>query len=372
MSVDTDGLRVRVVIASDDKRGHENQSRVVARILGDTEPLVLHLRPGAADLALRLQFMLFGTHSMSTLRAADIVRRSLQPEQPAGFRAFAHEYRQAQGKLRLFTVSTGTRAAAYNLVLSRMLSAIPVVNMTPSLLPRKLFELNIVPEHDVSRERNVPANVLTTTLALGYHDTQAAQLLASRLAMEHGLDERGNYLGVCIGGPTRDIPYPAGWCEQLLRQLLAAAKPAGLRLLITTSRRTAVEDTKALVALAESNPDVAYFLDANADPLNPLPAFYELARVMAITADSYSMVSEAIHAGHTPLVLEPPGAKTDAKVVRSLERLKEKGLLNLITAGDGSTAEQLSAQLTAPPHRQQPNGPYGQLRTAVREYFSLG
>jgi mitochondrial fission protein ELM1 len=364
------GLPVRVVIASDGKRGHENQSRVVARILGDAEPLVLHLRPGADSLLLRLRFALFGTRSMSTLRAADTVRRCLQPEQPAAFRAFAHDYRQAQGKLRLFTVSTGTLAAPYNLTLSRMLSATAVVNMTPSLLPRRLFELNIVPEHDVRRERRRPANVITTTLALGYHDTQAARLLAARLAGENGFDEQGSYLGVCIGGATGDIPYPAGWCGQLLRQLLDAAEQAGMRLLVTTSRRTSVEDTQALIALAAGNPRVAYFLDAHADPLNPLPAFYELARVMAITADSYSMVSEAIHAGHTPLVLAPPTARTGAKVLRSLEVLKAKGRLQLINADSGA-AVQFNAQLAALPARQQPNGPYNELRTAVREYLGL-
>jgi mitochondrial fission protein ELM1 len=361
-------LPVRVVIASDAKRGHENQSRVLARLLGDTEPLVLHLRPHNDELSLRLRFALFGREALSQLRAADIVRSCLQPERPEVFRAFAHDYRQAQGRLRLFCVSTGTPPATFNLVLARMLHAQSVVNMTPSLLPRRLFDLNIVPEHDVARLRKRPANVLTTTLALGYHDALAAQALAARLTREHELDPAGKYAALCIGGPTPDIPYPDGWCEAQLGQLLAAAQQLGLRLLITTSRRTPARDTAAIIAVIRDHPQVAYFLDAHADPLNPLPAFYELARCVAITADSFSMVSEAIHAGHRPIVLTPPAAKRGAKVMRSLRRLQQKTLLAVSQAAPPDVVAQQIAQL---PPRGIPNAMYEQLHSAVCERLGL-
>lgn len=359
---------VKVVIASDAKRGHENQSRVVARLLGDPEPLVLHLRPRIEELPLRLRLALLGRTSLSQLRAADIVRRSLQPERPELFRAFAHDYRQAQGRLRLFSVSTGTPPATYNLVLARMLGAQAVVNMTPSLLPRRLFDLSIVPEHDVARLRRLPANVITTQLALGYHDAGAAQALASRLAREHGLQQGGAYLALCLGGPTADIPYPGGWIEAQVSALLAAAGQMGLQVLLTTSRRTPPGATQAISAVARDHPQVAYFLDAHTDPLNPLPAFYELARAVVITADSYSMVSEAIHAGHHPLVLAPPAARAQAKVLRSLALLQQQALLDI------SRAEALGdalRQLSALPARGAPNAMYEQLRAAACEQLGL-
>jgi mitochondrial fission protein ELM1 len=371
MAAPRPALPLRVVIASDAKRGHENQSRVIARILGDNEPLVLYLRPRIAELPLRLRLRLLGRDGISQLRAAEIVRRSLQPERPEVFRAFAHDYRQAQGKLRLFCVSTGTAPATYNLVLARMLQAASIVNMTPSLLPRRLFDLNIVPEHDVEREHGLPANVITTPLALGYHDSQAAQALASRLAREYGFAEQGDYLGVCIGGPTPDIPYPAAWCDAFMHQLLNAAERLGQRLLITTSRRTPARDIAAIAAAIQANPHAAFFLDAHSDPLNPLPAFYELSRAMVITADSYSMVSESIHAGHKPLVLVPPSAKRHAKVLRSLRRLDAKDLLSLHPASTRDEATQFAAQISLLPPRREANTLYEQLRDKVRVYLSL-
>lgn len=361
-------LPVRVVIASDAKRGHENQSRVVARLLGDAEPLVLHLRPRIEELPLRLRLALLGREALSTLRAADIVRRCLQPERPEVFRAFAHDYRQAAGRLRLFCVSTGTPPATFNLVLARMLGAQSLVNMSPSLLPRRRFDLNIVPEHDVAGLRRLPANIITTTLALGYHDTAAAQALAARLAREQGLEAAGGYLALCIGGPTHNVPFPDGWVEAQLHLLLDAAHQLGLRLLITTSRRTPARDTAAIATLVGNNPQVAYFLDAHADPLNPLPAFYELARAIIITADSYSMVSEAIHAGHSPVVLVPQQARPRAKNMRSYKLLEHKSLLALSQAGVAADAMQQLRQL---PPRSAPNAMYEQLRLAVRERLGL-
>ena len=58
-------MRSRCVIISDTKRGHENQSRVLARMLGDSDPLVMNLRPrirngGLAELSLRIRMALLG------------------------------------------------------------------------------------------------------------------------------------------------------------------------------------------------------------------------------------------------------------------------------------------------------------------------
>ncbi len=76
-------LPVRVVIASDAKRGHENQSRVVARMLGDREPLVLHLRPRIEELPLRLRLALFGPRrAQQPCARRSLCGACLQPEHP--------------------------------------------------------------------------------------------------------------------------------------------------------------------------------------------------------------------------------------------------------------------------------------------------
>ena len=299
----------------------------------------------------------WGAAALSPLRAADIVRRSLQPERPEVFRAFAHDYRQAQGQLRLFSVSTGTPPATYNLVLARMLRARPIVNMTPSLLPRRLFELNIVPGARCGGRDSLPRRT-SSRRRWRWAITTARRRRpwprgwrANKASMN-----TDSYLGVCIGGPTPDIPYPAGWCERSAAPAAQRSGAPGLRLLITTSRRTPERDTAAIAAAVAGNPQCAYFLDAHADPLNPLPAFYELSRAMVITADSYSMVSESIHAGHQPLVLVPPHAKRDAKVhAARCSGSRQKDMLRLSTDAARLPLTPAAAQIAAIAPRGQAN-----------------
>src|SRR5438552_413274 len=110
--------QVRVVIATDGKPGHQNQSRVLARMLGDTEPLLLRLRQPEGSFVeryLRTRFFLFGTNWLSQRTAARLVPKLLRPEDPAAFRRFAHEVGKHRADYRVFTVSSGTPAGTLNL-----------------------------------------------------------------------------------------------------------------------------------------------------------------------------------------------------------------------------------------------------------------
>src|SRR5688572_2210523 len=142
---------VKVVISSDGKRGHENQSRVLARMLGDTEPLVMRLRNpegGWGETLLRAAFAVRGRWRMPKRSAGERVRELMRPESPAAFRDFSTDIGKHRDAYHIFTVSTGTPPATGNLLLSCLLDAEALCVMTPSLLPRRLFKLQIVPAHD--------------------------------------------------------------------------------------------------------------------------------------------------------------------------------------------------------------------------------
>ncbi|MCH7472757.1 mitochondrial fission ELM1 family protein [bacterium] len=356
----------RVLIASDQKRGHENQSRVLSRMLGDSDPLVMHLRQGAAGLLLRARMALGGRSALSQAQAADAVKRFLTPEKPGAFRHLAQEVKDAGGGLRLFCVSSGTAAATMNLALARLLGARSVVNMTPSLLPRKHFDLNVVPSHDLQEGASLPGNVVLTPLALGYHDTTAAEFLAGRLCRESGLDRDGRYAALAIGGPSRSAPWQRDVVLGGLAKMLEYAEKAQCRLFVTTSRRTPDWCAAWLKEHYAGDPSVAYFLDASSDSLNPLPAFCELAQVMFVTGDSFSMVSEVIHAGHKPLVLAVSQAPGSGKIARSLNMLEQRGLAVLLGPNaQGSDFESAIAD------RGAPNKYYDELRREVRARLGL-
>lgn len=92
---------LRAIIITDGKRGHENQSRVIARMLGISEPLRMLLRPqfkegGWTELMLRLRLRLRGPQSFSRAAAGDLVRTMLKPEQPEAFRELVDEIAAAR------------------------------------------------------------------------------------------------------------------------------------------------------------------------------------------------------------------------------------------------------------------------------------
>jgi uncharacterized protein len=359
---------IRVVIVSDGKRGHENQSRVLARMLGDSEPLMMLLRKGQAEWPLRLRFALAGDSWLSQEAAAILVKRMLLPENAEQFRAFAEQAKAERGQLRYFTVSTGTPPATLNLVLKRMLGAQTIVNMTPSLLPRKLFELNIVPEHDLSWQqlRHLPVNVIAEPLALGYHDVTSAQHLASRLRAECGLKPGQRYIGLAIGGPSKACRWPDRRVLLLLQRLLEYSQQANAQLLVTTSRRTPPWCAAWLYQHYVGQPAVVYFLDASKDPLNPLPAFYELCGNIFVTEDSYSMVCEAIQAGHQPQLLAVGNVTQATKIGRAYHALQQRSLLrpSSVTLAAGAPTLSFSA-------RQLPNAEYELLRARIRAKLGL-
>ena len=199
-------MESRVVVISDGKRGHENQSRVIAMMLGDDNPLVMLLRPnvkegGWQELLLRLKLRFGGRTRFSVGQAATLVKTYLQPQDNQAFRDFSVVLKPGPNRPQMYTVSSGTPPATFNLVMAAMLGCKAIVNMRPSMLPLELFDLAILPEHDL-RNMQQPANVIGTPLALGHYDETAAQHLASRICAENNLDRDGKFFGVAIGGHT--------------------------------------------------------------------------------------------------------------------------------------------------------------------------
>jgi mitochondrial fission protein ELM1 len=354
--------KVRVVIATDGKRGHENQSRVLARMLGDSEPLIMRLRNpegGWGETLLRAAFALRGEWRMPVRSAGERVRELLRPKDTAEFRDFSQAVGKQRADYRIFTVSTGTPPATGSLLLSKLFAAEPLCVMTPSLLPRRLFTLQIVPTHDTAG-KTLPANVLPHPLALSYFDQSAAEFQAVQLRSQLGLKKGEKLWGLAIGGPSKSVIWTQPVFESQLRKFVAQASAAGARLLVTTSRRTPPEATE--FARRECAPHCAFFLDASVDRSNPLPAFYELCEAMAVTADSFSMVCEAVQAGFKPYLIQPQ--RIGDKLFRGLSGLVDLQLIELDSrANEGLRAVQAG--------RGEPNRFYNDLRAEVRSRLGL-
>lgn len=185
--------------------------------------------------------------------------------------------------------------------LRRRFGGMLVTLLKPSL-PRCLFDLCVIPEHDAARPGR---RILQTCGTL--NDIRPA------LGADPG---RGLIL---IGGPSRHHDWDDG---QMLDQLgrLRKALP-DIRWTLTTSRRTPGSFLATARNLAGENLRLVPAAETDRDWLR---SHYAGCGVIWATEDSASMVYEALTAGARVGILPVP-RKRDSRVSRGLDALLEKG-----------------------------------------------
>ncbi len=256
---------------SDGTRGHDNQSRGLLEAIGRLTPVEAHELPAPACLPALADWV--------TGRAPDGV---------------------PDGRPDL-VLGAGHRTHAGLLATRRACGGRSIVLMRPTL-PLALFDLALVPRHD---DPPVRANVETTVGALN--------------PMRPGTARDPELGVVLIGGPSRHHD----WDEvALLAQIgaIAAAEPRR-RFVITDSRRTP-DGTRARLA-AGITANAVLQAAATTGP-DWLPGLLARAPVAWVTADSVSMIHEALTAGCQVGVLEVP-QRTAGRVGRGLEALVAEG-----------------------------------------------
>ncbi len=280
---------------SDGKAGHDGQSRGLVEALSRLRPIeALTLDPLPTLTALSILFI--GRFlAWRNLPAPDMV------------------------------LGAGHRTHLSLLVARQVHRGKAVVLMRPSL-PLSLFDLCLIPEHDAPPARR---NVLATRGALNRIQPSAA------LEPSRGL--------LLIGGPSAHFAWDN---ENLYRQIAAivAADPA-IHWTLTTSRRTPAGFLERLSPHPPApSHDGEGELPKTPSPLvgegwersllkivpvtetgpDWLPAQLACAGQVWVTADSVSMVYEALTAGAAVGVLEVP-VKHANRVSRGLERLAADG-----------------------------------------------
>lgn len=173
-----------------------------------------------------------------------------------------------------------------------------LVHVQNPKLPLDRFDLVIAPRHD----RLVGPNVIETRLGLHRvtpaHIAAAAALWQPRFAAQHR-----PLVGVLLGGSNRRFRLDAAVGTALGRAVGAAVRAAGGAVLATASRRT---DPAAYAAFAAAlGPRPGFVWDGRGD--NPYLALLGLADHLLVTADSVSMISEALITGRPVQVLDLPG-----------------------------------------------------------------
>ena len=199
--------------------------------------------------------------------------------------------------------------------LSRHLRCPRIVCMKPSL-PTGMFDLCIVPRHDIPEGKQAPDNVFLTNGAINTikpcPDTEKKDTL------------------ILIGGPSKEFDWDA---ETIINQLSTIVRHSTNNIILTTSRRTPKDFVQDVTTTCPS---------IRVEPVEQTgPTWVQdhlaCAREVWVTQDSVSMVYEALSSGAPVGVIEMKRKRTKnpdkvSRVSRGLDMLTADGEVCTFTA----------------------------------------
>lgn len=306
----------KVLILTDGKAGHENQSKAFARALGCEFDLVeIHFR---SKLAKALSYLLdwLGVLNTNLTDLTDSTKRDY---------------------VAVIGTGSGTFYAAK--AVAKKLGVKCGVVLYPRGYDVKSFDCVLAPAFDRPKAAanviEIPANLVANDEAFyskGIEDFKAHYGKCSN----GGMFECSNAEAVIIGGPNKCSTMTPEWMKAQLDAIFNS-KPQTSNLKpefwVTTSRRTP-PDVEAVVDSYPWNYKLLY----SKDHFNPIPAFVKLAKKLYVTAESTGMLSEACTFGSAEVVALDNLNPGPHKFRRFVDDLRKGGYV------DGNRKVDLSAQ----------------------------
>ena len=303
----------RVLILTDGKAGHENQSKAFARALGcefDLEEI--HFK-SAFHKALSYLFDHLGIHTLSLFANPSGNNPSRSGRACRGQNGSGQIYAAVLG------TGSGTFYAAKSL--ARKMGVKCGVVLYPRGYRIASFDCVLAPAFD----RPAPApNVVTIPVNLVASD-EAFYAAGTEAFRARYTPSDKPAVAVIVGGPNKCSTMSADWMRTQLDHIFATYKPTNHEprttnheIWVTTSRRTPPE----VEAVVDSFP-FDYKLLYSKDHFNPIPAFVKLARTLYVTAESTGMISESCTFGTAEVhVLDnlKPGPHKFRRFVEDLAR----------------------------------------------------
>jgi mitochondrial fission protein ELM1 len=254
----------KALILSDGKPGHVNQSLALARIMHwEVEIIRVRFKNRAAK-ALSYGMDLCALYSPSLLKP--IPRPRETPD---------------------IIISAGSETYYANKYLSRLWE----ISNLAILFPRG-YRLDFAPR----RSNITPLPINLTLSDESWYRQQTA------LFRQYHADRAQPAIGIAIGGNSKHTTLDLDHFKQQLDEIFS--RHPGHAFWITTSRRTPPE----IISLIETYP-FDYMLIWSQDAFNPLPAFIANCDHLYLTADSASMISEAVSYGSASVTLIPINRK---------------------------------------------------------------
>lgn len=203
-------------------------------------------------------------------------------------------------------IGTGSKTHICVIIAKLLSNAKAVICMSPEKFLLPLFDLCFVPVHDDLPEKN---NVFKTAGPPGLNTDRRQHDKTAGLVLIGGTDEKSHY-----------------WDQDVILENVENILKSGsdIKWTVSTSPRTPVSVDEGLKKLADTTG--SEFRPFSSTPRGWLESMYDGCKTVWVTADSISMVYEALSAGCRVGVI-PVRWKKAGKFLRSFDFLISRGLI---------------------------------------------
>lgn len=164
---------------------------------------------------------------------------------------------------------------------------------------------------------------------------------------------RPGRMAIAVGGPSPDCPFePDDWRH--LERLIGDLANHGIAVTVTNSRRTPGEISDRLASLAGPGGPIARWIDVRQPDAARFFSLLADADALLVTADSSSMVSEAVFARRPIVALAPRGSRLTADETQYRAALVERNLTKTCTLGTAAAADVVSVLAGLTPYTGNP------------------
>ncbi|MFA7174342.1 MAG: ELM1/GtrOC1 family putative glycosyltransferase [Kiritimatiellia bacterium] len=282
----------KILIVTDGKAGHENQSRALCEALGYPFDLLRISYPCRLRKALS-----YAADQVGILSPKFFCSEAVSGDYAA-------------------VVCTGSTAFYPGKVIARQLQ-IPVAALLFPSGYRLNFDCILAPAFDNPplRRNIIPIPVNLTAVNQDFYQRGVSAFLERHTP-------RKPAIAVIVGGPNRVATMTADAMQCHLDRVFSAT--AGFERWVTTSRRTP-PDVEALI---DSYP-FDYKLIYSQDQFNPIPAFVSLCEYLFVTAESTGMLSEAVTHGQAYVEVLMNLNDPHSKFARFIKGLGREGSVHI-------------------------------------------
>ncbi|MDA3923560.1 MAG: ELM1/GtrOC1 family putative glycosyltransferase [Kiritimatiellae bacterium] len=282
----------KILIVTDGKAGHENQSKALCEALGYSHDL----------LKVSYPFRLCKALSYAADKAGILTTSLFSAEK-------VHNDYEA-------VVCTGSTAFYPGKVIARQLKISVAALLFPS--GYKLdFDCILAPAFDnpPDRENIIPIPINLTAVNTDFYEKGTSAFLKRHTPQKPAV-------AVIAGGPNSIASMTTAEMKVHLDRIFKATE--GFERCVTTSRRTPA----AVDELIDSYP-FDYKLIYSRDQFNPIPAFVSLCERLFVTADSTGMISEAVTRGKAHVEVLMNLNNPHSKFARFIDGLVKEGCAHI-------------------------------------------